>query len=99
MLSELDNLSRELQTEKVLIRQKAFSRLYDILNGRSEEFKRVLEQSNELTWEDLFVAIFNGIRVHSQKLLVSGTELQENDTRITNYSKVILKLCDSPGKC
>lgn len=95
MLTELDNLRHELKAEKVQVRQKAFTKLYDILNGRLSELQRNLDKSEDISWETLFKAAHQGVLLHSQKLFNTGTELQENDSKITNYSKVLLRICDS----
>lgn len=95
MLSELDNLRHELRTEKVQIRQKAFTKLYEILNSRLPELQRALENNDDITWESLFRAAHKGVIAHSLKLSNANTELQENDTKITSFSRVLLGLCDS----
>lgn len=98
MRSEIDNLLRELDTEKVAIKQKAFNKLYDILQCRLSDVQRVLDKGDELDWESLFRAVNLGIRGHARRLMGANTEFIENDTKITNYSRVLITLCDSPGK-
>lgn len=98
MRSEIDNLIHELDTEKVAIKQKAFVKLYEILQCRLTDIQKVLDKGAGLDWESLFMSVHYGIRGHAQKMLNANTELQENDTKITNFSKVLIKLCDSPGK-
>jgi hypothetical protein len=96
MLNEIDNLQIELGSDKLTTRSKAFNKLNDILNGRFEELQKVFANNEDLSWESLFTAAHRGVISHSTKLYSSQTELNENDTRITTYSKVMLKICDSP---
>lgn len=93
MLSEIDNLTQELKTDKVQQRAKAFSKLFDILTHRLSELQRLIDSEDEISWEVLFKATHKGVLNHSNKLSLAG--LNENDPKIANYSKVILKLCDS----
>lgn len=70
MRSEIDNLLRELDTEKVAIKQKAFNKLYDILQCRLSDIQRVLDKGDDgLDWESLFRAVHLGIRGHARKML------------------------------
>lgn len=97
MFSEIDNLVIELKTDKVAIRRKAFNSLYEILNSRLPSLQKFLNEDEDYSWGKLFKVAHQGITIHSQKLHSANKELNENDTSITNYSRAILKLCDSPA--
>lgn len=97
MLNEIDKLLVELASDKVQERQKAFGKLGDILNGRLSELQNLIEQNEDVSWGNLFKSAHKGIMSHSQKLSKTNTELNENDAKIKNYSRVILNLCDSPA--
>lgn len=98
MHTEVDNLLTELRAEKPPVRQKAFSKLLDMLFNRLPDMQRMIDDDNStLTWEDIFRATHHGVLQHAQKLHEKDTELQENDTKITNYSNVLVKLSSSPA--
>ena len=94
--TEIENLMQEVRTDKVQIRLKAFNKLYDILNSRLSEVQKMFKRSEDISWEDLFKAVHCGITNHSRKLNMTSTELNQNDSKITNYSRLILKICESP---
>lgn len=101
MLSEIDNLTSELRTEKVLIRTKAFAKLNEILTSRYSELQKAMSNDTDnVSWEFLFIAAHQGVLMQSQKLVHEDAQPNENDSKIANYSKVMLKLsdCISNGK-
>jgi hypothetical protein len=96
MLSEIDNLTSELRTEKISIRNKAFSKLNDILSSQYDDLKRALsdDSSGDISWEYLFIAVHQGILQQATKLAHDNVEPNENDTKISNYSRVMCNLSD-----
>lgn len=61
MLTELEGISAELRTDKILTRQKAFNKLDAILNTRSNDLKIFLEDSQFISFTDLFNSAHEGI--------------------------------------
>lgn len=95
MLQQIENICFELRCDKIKTRQKAFVTLYDILNSRASDLQEALRNNEDLSWKSLFSSAHKGITVHCQKLNSGNTELNENDSRISHYSKVLLKICDA----
>lgn len=96
MLSDIDNLTSELRTDKVSIRNKAFTKLKDIINNRNDELKRAINSDNSgnVSWEYLFIAVHQGILHQATKLAHDNAEPNENDSKISNYSEVMRSLSD-----
>lgn len=61
MLTELEGISAELRTDKILTRQKAFNKLDTIINTRSGDLKIFLEDSQFISFTDLFNSAHEGI--------------------------------------
>lgn len=98
LLTEISNLSIDLSSVKISVRQKAFNRLNDILNsGRNAELEKLFDKSEDISWTSLFDAAHQGVITHASKLYNDGTELNVNDQKITIYSRLLHKICDSPS--
>jgi hypothetical protein len=93
--TEIDNLLIELRSNKPALKLKAFNRLNDILESRQAEVQSLLKRDPDFSWEALFRSAHQGTMDHAQKLDSSSTELLETDPKITGYSRLLLKICDS----
>uniref|UniRef100_A0A182QR64 Serine/threonine-protein kinase ATM n=1 Tax=Anopheles farauti TaxID=69004 RepID=A0A182QR64_9DIPT len=63
---ELCSLLIEMQSEKITVRQKAFSKMVSILNNREEDFVAYMDsESFETDWGAVFNAAYQGIQKHS----------------------------------
>lgn len=98
LLTEVSNLSFDLSSVKISVRQKAFNRLNEILNScRNAELEKLFEKSEDISWTSLFNAAHEGVMTHASKLYNDGTELNVNDPKITIYSRLLQNICESPS--
>lgn len=98
LLNEIEILASDLKSEKVAPRQKAFNRLHEILNRHCNSELEKLFDDSQISWTILFSAAHTGVLINSLKLNSTGKEVNENDTRVTSHSKLLLKICDSPSE-
>ena len=98
MLNEInEKLILDVKSDKVQVRQKAFNRLYEILNNSVSDLNNLINDDEDFSRKRLFKSVFTGISLHSQKLLNANVEAHENDVKINSYARVILKVCESPA--
>lgn len=97
LLNELKKLCAELNLEAMTLRQKAFNRVYEILNTfESKELEKVFSDNDDISWKKLFESAHSGVLINALKISSGKAEITENDSKITTYSKVMLKISDSP---
>lgn len=95
--TDITSICIEMRTDKVTLRMKAFNKMDTMLNSRLQEMNKAISESEDLSWENIFVSAHTGLLNHSSKLSSSATELNENDTKISSFIRVVQKICDAPS--
>lgn len=94
--TNLFSICKDLKTDKVAPRLKAFNKLDGILDGRLDEL-HVLFKDSTLNWTYLLSSAHEGLLQHAEKL--RGTQIEhEHDPKILNYMKVVTKIVNSANE-
>lgn len=94
---DITSICLEMRTDKVILRLKAFNKMDTMLNSRLQEMNKAIIENKDLSWENIFVSAHTGLLNHSSKLWSTATELNENDTKIYSFIRVVQKICDAPS--
>ncbi|XP_070498847.1 serine/threonine-protein kinase ATM [Chironomus tepperi] len=84
---EIEDLKRELRTDKKQNRQKAFVKLSSLLSNQRNQVNAAFEnneRNDELSYNALFYCAHEGIKL--QALSLGDTDINEADNRIKVYS-------------
>ena len=95
--TDITTICAEMRTDKVAMRLKAFNKMDTLLNSRLHEMNKAISGNEDLSWENIFVAAHTGLLNHSSKLWSTAVELNENDTKISSFIRVVQKICDAPS--
>lgn len=95
--TDIITICAEIKTDKVAMRLKAFNKIDTMLNSRVHEMNKVISENEDLSWENIFLSAHNGLLNHSSKLWSTATDLNENDTKISSFIRVVQKICDAPN--
>ncbi|CAO1305967.1 unnamed protein product [Diamesa serratosioi] len=95
--TDISTTCEEMKDNKVSLRLKAFNKMYTMLSSRLNEMNQAISGNPNLSWETIFLSAHIGLVNHSSKLWSTSTELNENDTKISSYIRVVQKICDAPS--
>ncbi|KAL7034827.1 hypothetical protein ACKWTF_008120 [Chironomus riparius] len=91
--NEIEDLKRDLRTDKKLNRQKAFANLSLLVTNQRHIVNRVFEDSErdaELSYDAFFYSAHEGIKI--QALTLGDSDIHEGDNRIRIYSTAMSDL-------
>lgn len=98
MVDRLQDLISDLKSDKITLRQKAVDNLHEILSNKLERVQSVLDENEDITWNDIFNAVAIAIETNAHHLASKNIEPSQTDKRIASFENLILKVCESPAE-
>lgn len=94
---DISTICDEMKEDKVSLRLKAFNKMYTMLSSRLNEMNKAISDNPDLSWKNIFLSAHIGLLNHSSKLWSTAIDLNENDTKISSYIRVVQIICDAPS--